>query len=490
MYPFKISPQKSSPPPSQEVSSPSPLHFGSLSLYDLHHGLMKKRFSSVELTQEFLQKIEEKDSMFKAFISVTAEQALNQAQAADERRQEGRATLLTGIPIAIKDNIATAQIPTTSGSLSLMNFIPSQDAAVVKRLKSAGAVLLGKLNMDAFALGTTNESSEFGRTRNPINIDFVPGGSSGGSSAAVAGGLCAASLGTDTGGSIRQPAAFCGVVGLKPTPRRIHQAGIVPLCARFDSVGPMTQNVQDCALFLAEVSDFKFPKLTEELLKKIKGRKIAVPREILLSARLDIDIEVFRAFERALCRLRELGAILEGVDLPSFEGMNDIYTPLVDADLFRNYSFGWKSKRRRSSAENLMEEMKKFLSSSHRNYGPRMERRIQKGSEYLNPENNCLKECKIQLREIQNRYEEIFRDFDLIITPTTPIKPCRLGAGDHEDIVDSDLFTRAANLTGIPAISVPFGKSQEGLPLGIQFMAPAFGEEVLFESAYCLEKIQ
>lgn len=407
---------------------------------------------------------------------------------------------LVGVPFAVKDNLCTKGMRTTCGSEMLKDFVPTYSATVVNRLQGAGAVLLGKTNMDEFAFGSTTESSYFGPTYHPVDRTRVPGGSSGGSAAAVAAGACGFALGTDTGGSIRQPAAYCGVVGLKPTYGLVSRRGLIAYASSMDQAGPLTKDVRDCAAVLQVIAgkdglDATSVK-TEQVFypdackAEVKGLRIAMADG---APGIRLQPEVAEALRLAGDTLRSLGAEVENVQLPYLEYMVPTYYTLACAEASSNLERfdGVKYGYREQDTDTLSELYEKSRTKA---FGPEVKRRILLGTYVLSAgfyDQYYLKALKVR-RRIKEAYDSLFKQYDLILCPTAPTTAPRLGAyrGNTLAMYQSDLFTIPANLTGCPAISVPFGKDAEGLPIGLQLMGRSFSETVLFQGASALEREQ
>jgi aspartyl-tRNA(Asn)/glutamyl-tRNA(Gln) amidotransferase subunit A len=491
----------------------------SLSINRLVPLLARGEVSPVEVTDQLLQRIGEQDGALNAYITVDAEGARAQAKAAEGRLARGEATPLTGIPLALKDVIVTRGLRTTCGSRILENFVPPFDATVTRQLKNAGAVILGKANMDEFAMGSSTENSAFGPTHNPWHRDCIPGGSSGGSAAAVAADLCTASLGSDTGGSIRQPAAHCGVVGLKPTYGLVSRYGLVAYASSLDQIGPLTKEVADAALLLAFIAGHdpkdstsfnpgagngsNYQRMLEglqdcipeygprwlgvNLKNDIKGIRVGVPREYFGEG---LDPEVEAAIRAALRTLESLGAELVEVSLPHTEYAVATYYVVAVAEASSNLArydgvkYGFRAEGR-----NLLEM---YARTRTRGFGPEVRRRIMLGTYALSAgyyEAYYKKASQVRAL-IRRDFEEAFRRCDLVATPVSPTPAFRLGEklADPLTMYLSDIFTISANLAGIPGISVPCGFSSQGLPMGLQLLGPPFGEMTIFHAAHAFEQ--
>jgi aspartyl-tRNA(Asn)/glutamyl-tRNA(Gln) amidotransferase subunit A len=469
-----------------------------LSLKEASDKLKAKEVSSRELTEAVLNRIAAVDDKVKAFVTVTAEQALAQADAMDKALAKGEATSpLAGIPINLKDVLSTRGIRTTCSSKILENFVPVYDATVVERLRNAGTVLVGKTNMDEFAMGSSTENSRFFTTHNPWNLDTVPGGSSGGSSAAVAAGMGFLSLGSDTGGSIRQPASLCGVVGLKPTYGRISRYGLIAFASSLDQIGPFTRDVTDCALVLNTIAGFDnrdstsidqpIPDYTKALNPDIKGMRLALPKEYFVEG---IDPGVEHAIRAAVVKLQELGAHVEEVSMPHTKYALSTYYIIAPSEASANLArydgvkYGFSDKE----APNLIEG---YFSTRDQGFGREVKRRIMIGTYALSSgyyDAYYLKAQKVRTL-IKSDFDKVFETFDAIISPTSPTVAFKIGerAADPLAMYLSDVCTIPANMAGIPGISIPGGFS-EGLPVGLQILGPALGEEKVLQIAYAYEQ--
>ena len=466
----------------------------SLSVSELCALSRKKEVKAEEIVLSFLNKIQEQDEKISAFLLVLEEKALARAREIDHKKEKGK---LAGIPIAIKDNILTRGIRTTCASRILENFIPAYSATVVERLEKEDAVIIGKTNMDEFAMGSSTENSAFFITKNPWDLRRVPGGSSGGSAAAVAAEETPASLGSDTGGSVRQPAAFCGIVGLKPTYSRVSRYGLVAFASSLDQIGPLTRTVEDSALLLqviagwdgrdSTLSSQPVPDYLKEMKEGLGSIKAAYLKENVIKA---IDPEVKEIYSNTLKRLEEMGAELHEIDFPSWEYALACYYILAPSEASSNLARydGVRYGFRHSPAESLKEM---YLSTRTEGFGPEVKRRILLGTFALSSgyyDAYYLKAAKTR-NIICQEFKEAFKEVDFILTPTTP-EPAFL-IGEKEEPITmylSDVFTVTANLAGIPAISIPAGLTKQNFPVGLQVMANYFQESLLFKLAFLLEK--
>ena len=444
-----------------------------------------------------MERIKERDGELNAYLTVDESGALEQAKAAEARLGRGEGPALTGIPLALKDVMTTRGLRTTCGSRILENFVPPFDATVVARLRREGAVFLGKANMDEFAMGSSTENSAFGPTRNPWNRDYIPGGSSGGSAAAVAADLCIGALGSDTGGSIRQPACHCGVVGLKPTYGRVSRYGLVAYASSLDQIGPLTKEVRDAALLLQAIAGHDpkdstsvpqpVPDYAAALGREIRGLKIGVPREYFGHG---LDPEVEAAIRAALKTLEGLGAELIEVSLPHTEYAVATYYVVAVAEASSNLArYDGVKYGFRAEGKNLMET---YLNTRTQGFGAEVRRRIMLGTYTLSAGYyDAYYKKGSQVRALIRRdFETAFQDCALIACPVSPTPAFRLGEklADPLTMYLSDIFTISANLAGIPGISVPCGFSSGGLPIGLQLLGPPFGEAEILQAAYAFEQ--
>ena len=469
----------------------------SLSISELAPLLARREVSPVEVTEQFLERIQRVDGQLNSYLTVDAEGARAQAREAEGRLGRGEATPLTGIPLALKDVLTTRGLRTTCGSKILENFVPPFDATVCAKLREAGAVFLGKVNMDEFAMGSSTENSAFGPTHNPWDRDYIPGGSSGGSAAAVAADLCTGSLGSDTGGSIRQPACHCGVVGLKPTYGRVSRYGLVAYASSLDQIGPLTKEVRDAALLLNCIAghdrrdstsvDQPVPDYLEGLGREIKGLKIGVPREYFGPG---LDPEVAGAVQAALKTLEGLGAEIIEVSLPNTEYAVAVYYVVAVAEASSNLArYDGVKYGVRQEGRNLLEM---YAATRTRGFGAEVRRRIMLGTYALSAGYyDAYYRKASQVRAlIRGDFDAAFGKCDLLATPVSPTPAFRLGEkmADPLTMYLSDIFTISANLAGVPGISVPCGFSSAGLPIGLQLMGPPFGEAALLQAAYAFEE--
>jgi aspartyl-tRNA(Asn)/glutamyl-tRNA(Gln) amidotransferase subunit A len=471
-----------------------------LSIQQLRDGFRKKEFSVREVVTAFLGRIDQTNGKTGSFLTVLAEAALQEADLLDRRLRAGEMEPgpLTGVPIALKDNIVTAGVATTCGSRMLESFRPPYDATVVKRLRQAGAIILGKTNCDEFAMGSSTENSAFFPTRNPWNLERVPGGSSGGSAAAVASLQVPGALGSDTGGSIRQPAAFCGVVGLKPTYGRVSRFGLVAFASSLDQIGPLAGSAYDAALLLEAIAGHdpsdstSAPRatgsFTADLGKELRGLRVGIPREWFGTG---LDRTVESRIREALGTLEGLGCSLVELSLPHTQYAIGTYYIIAPAEASSNLArydavkYGFRTGEVRD-----LDDM--YRRSRSEGFGAEVKRRIMIGTYVLSSgyyDAYYLKAGKVRTL-IGEDYRQAFRQVDILVGPTTPSPPFRLGekTEDPLEMYLSDVYTVTANLAGIPAISVPCGFTPEALPVGLQILGPHFAEALLLQVAHALEQ--
>jgi aspartyl-tRNA(Asn)/glutamyl-tRNA(Gln) amidotransferase subunit A len=451
-----------------------------------------------EVTEAYFARIAKLDDRLAAYLTLTRERALAAAGAADARHRAG-APLgpLDGVPIAYKDVLCTEGVPTTCGSKILERFVPPYDATAVARLTAAGAVMLGKTNMDEFAMGSSTEHSAFRPTRNPWDLERVPGGSSGGSAAAVAGDLAPAALGTDTGGSVRQPAAFCGVVGLKPTYGRISRYGLIAFASSLDHIGPLTRDVRDAALLLSALAgvdphdstsvDEPVPDYPALLEGGVRGLKLGVPREYFGGG---LDVEVEAAVRAAIAKLADLGAIIEEVSLPNTDYGLAVYYIVAPAEASSNLARydGVKYGLRAPGGKDLIDMESRTRAAG---FGAEVKRRIMLGTYALSAGYYDAYYGRAQkVRTLVRRdFEAAFARVDLLIAPTTPTVAFKHGEkADPLAMYLNDVFTVGGDLAGLPAISLRCGFNAAGLPIGLQLMARPFDEARLLRTAYAYEQ--
>ena len=462
--------------------------------------LKKGEYSSRELTDAYIAQIENTDSEIGAYITTDFETALKKAEAVDKKRLSGESLEpLAGIPCAIKDNICTKGVKTTCASKMLENYIPPYDACVIEELKKADVVILGKLNMDEFAMGSTTENSAFKTTKNPADITRVPGGSSGGSAACVAAKEAAFTLGSDTGGSIRQPASFCGVVGMKPTYGTVSRYGLVAFASSLDQIGPLTSTVKDNAIVLNAIScadkrdatniyksqdDF-----TEDIGKGIKGMKIGLPKEFFGEGiSHDVKTAVFEAAER----MKNEGAEIVDISMPSIDNALAAYYIISSAEASSNLSRfdGVRYGYRTDCFENIHDLYKKSRSEG---FGKEVKRRIMLGTFALSSGYyDAYYKKALQIRSIvMNDFENSFKKCDFILSPVAPTVAYKLGEKSKNplEMYMGDAYSVPVNIAGVPAISVPCGRGEGNMPVGAQLIGPAFSEKMLYRAAAVLEEV-
>lgn len=469
----------------------SDLHL--LSLGEQIHGLASGQFSSVELTQHYLQRISTLDSQLNSFITVTPELALAQATAADQRRADGQAHALTGIPIAQKDIFCTQGVKTSCGSKMLDNFIAPYNATVVEQINAAGLVMLGKTNMDEFAMGSSNENSFYGAVKNPWSLDRVPGGSSGGAAAAVAADLAPLATGTDTGGSIRQPASFCGLTGLKPTYGRVSRFGMIAYASSLDQGGPMARDAFGCAQLLQVMAGHDSKDSTSvdqpvddyigDLNQSLKGLRIGVPKQYFADG---LDAEVKAKIEAALQQLEALGATLVEINLSTTEAAIPAYYLIAPAEASSNLSrYDGVRYGHRCDAPTDLTDL--YMRSRAEGFGTEVQRRILIGTYALSAgyyDAYYLKAQKVR-RLIQQDFLNAFEQCDVIAGPTAPTTAYALGAKqDPVSMYLGDIYTIAVNLAGLPAISAPCGFDAAQLPIGLQLIGNYWREAQLLNIAH------
>ena len=470
-------------------------------IHDLHERLAGGSLSAADLTESVLQRLEAVEPRVRAYVTVTAQQARRQAARADDDFARGEVrSPLQGIPLAIKDNICTMGVRTTCGSRILEQFVPPYDATVMQRLQAAGAVVIGKANMDEFAMGSSTETSYFTPTRNPWgDADYVPGGSSGGPAAAVSAGLCAAALGSDTGGSIRQPAAMTGVVGLKPTYGRVSRFGLVAFASSLDQIGPLTRDVRDAALMLQAIAGHDprdstsgavpVPDYAGVLDRGVKGLRLGVPGEYFVAG---MDPEVEAAVRAGIETLRQAGAELVEVSLPHTAYAVATYYILANAEASANLArydgvrFGYRAAEPADLSD-------MYTRTRAEGFGAEVKRRIMLGTYALSSGyyDAYYKKAQ-QVRTLFRRdFQSVFGACDALLTPVSPTPAFRLGErlDDPLQMYLADIFTIPMNLAGVPALSVPCGLTTSRLPIGLQIAAPPFREDVLLQVGAAFEAV-
>jgi aspartyl-tRNA(Asn)/glutamyl-tRNA(Gln) amidotransferase subunit A len=470
-----------------------------LTIHAAHELLKTKQISSVELTKEYLARIKAVDPQVRAIVTVTEEYALQQAKKADTAIAAGNCNPLTGVPFLLKDNMSTKGIKTTCSSKMLENFMPPYSATVVEKLNNAGAVMVGKANMDEYAMGSSTENSAFFTTHNPWDLSRVPGGSSGGSAAGVAANEAVFALGSDTGGSIRQPAGFCSVTGLKPTYGRVSRYGLVAFASSLDQIGPLTKDALDAALVMNVISGHDtadstsateaVPDYTKGLTKDLKGLKIGIPKEYFVKG---MQPEVETVIKEAIRQLEALGAKVDwGVSLPQTPHALAVYYIIAPSEASANLARYDGSKYGFSflNTDNMWEGMEK---TKQFGFGPEVKRRIMLGNYALSSgyyDAYYLKAQKVRTL-IRREFDAAFEKYDALVTPTSPTVPFKIGerADDPLQMYLSDVCTLPVNIAGIPGISIPAGFVR-GLPVGMQIIGKPFSEETILKISYAYQQI-
>jgi aspartyl-tRNA(Asn)/glutamyl-tRNA(Gln) amidotransferase subunit A len=470
-----------------------------LTIHELHDKLTKRETTAVDIVGSVFNRIDAVEDKVHAYIGFMKEEAYKQAARADEDIKKGHIQALTGIPIALKDVLCTKGFKTTCASHILHNYIPPYDATVIEKLQQAGAVFTGKTNMDEFAMGSSTENSYFGVTRNPWNIERIPGGSSGGSAAAVAADECIASIGSDTGGSIRQPAALCGVIGMKPTYGRVSRFGLVAFASSLDQIGPITKDVEDCAILMNVMAGYDSKDSTSVPMdvtdyrsfvgRDIRGWTVGIPKEYFIEG---IDPEVMASLQETIKVVEKAGARCVEVSLPHTDYCVAVYYIIAPAEASSNLARydGVKYGYRANDSRDLLGMYKKTRSEG---FGEEVKRRIMIGTYALSSGYyDAYYRKASQVRALIKRdFDQAFNLCDVILTPTTPTAAFKIGekTDDPLQMYLSDVFTISSNLAGIPGISVPCGFTRSGLPIGVQFLAGHFEEGKLIQIASVFEKL-
>jgi aspartyl-tRNA(Asn)/glutamyl-tRNA(Gln) amidotransferase subunit A len=474
------------------------MNLSALTLHEAREKLRRREFSAQELTEAVFRRISETEEMVHSHITLCRATALQEAKQADERlKTEKNPHTLLGIPIAVKDNFLRRGVRTTCASKILENFVPPYDSTTVKMLRASGAIITGKTNLDEFAMGSSVENSAFFPTRNPWDTSRVPGGSSGGSAVAVAADQCIAALGTDTGGSIRQPASFCGIVGLKPTYGRVSRYGIISFASSMDQVGPLTKDVRDCALMLEATASYdpadstsanrSVPQYSASLTGDVKGLRLGIPKEYFISG---IQPEVEQAVRDAVRQLEKNGAVIKEISLPHTDYAVAVYYIVATAEASSNLArYDGMRYGRRARAKDLTET---YLLSRAEGFGPEVKRRIMLGTYVLSAgyyDAYYLKAQRVRTLMRQD-FDEAFKTCDAIITPTAPTTAFKIGekTQDPLQMYLSDIYTISANLAGLPALSLPCGFDSVGLPIGMQIIGKHFDEPAILRIAYAYEQ--
>ncbi|RMD71908.1 MAG: Asp-tRNA(Asn)/Glu-tRNA(Gln) amidotransferase subunit GatA [Cyanobacteria bacterium J149] len=470
------------------------------SIKKLHQQIKNKERSAVEITQEYLQRIGELEPKLKSFLCVTSDLALETAKQVDEKVAKGEEIgVLAGIPIAIKDNMSTKGIPTTCASRILENFIPSYESTVTQKLRDQGAVIVGKTNLDEFAMGSSTENSGYQVTANPWDLERVPGGSSGGSAAAVSANECVVSLGSDTGGSIRQPASFCGVVGLKPTYGLVSRFGLVAYASSLDQIGPFAHTVEDTAILLGAIAGHdpkdstslkvKIPDYGQSFTTDLQGLKVGVIKETYSDG---LDNIVAEKVNQAIKELEKLGAQVKEISCPRFRYGLPIYYIIAPSEASANLARydGVKYGIRDESADNLLEM---YTKTRAKGFGAEVKRRIMLGTYALSAgyyDAYYLKAQKVRTL-IKQDFDNAFQDVDVLVCPTSPTTAFKAGekTDDPLSMYLSDLMTIPVNLAGLPGMSLPCGFDENNLPIGMQLIGNVLREDVLFKVGYAYQQV-
>jgi aspartyl-tRNA(Asn)/glutamyl-tRNA(Gln) amidotransferase subunit A len=469
------------------------------SIRELHHQLVGKEISAIELTQAALDRIEAVEPRLRSFLRVTTDVAIAQAQRVDDRIAAGETIgLLAGIPLGIKDNLCTQGVTTTCGSRILENFVPPFESTVTDRLFSSGAVMVGKTNLDEFAMGSSTENSAYQVTANPWDLACVPGGSSGGSAAAVAGGQCVASLGSDTGGSIRQPASYCGIVGLKPTYGRVSRYGLVAYASSLDQIGPFGRSVEDVAVMLGAIAGYDpkdatslnvaVPDYTESLIPDLKGLRVGIIRETFGEG---LSPVVAASVEAAIAQLKSLGAEIKEISCPRFRYGLPTYYIIAPSEASANLARydGVKYGARSLEADNLLDM---YTQTRAQGFGAEVKRRIMIGTYALSAgyyDAYYLKAQQVRTL-IKEDFDAAFEQVDVLVSPTAPTTAFRAGekTADPLSMYLSDLMTIPVNLAGLPGLSLPCGFDEGGLPIGLQIIGNVLREDLVLRTAYAYEQ--
>ena len=468
-----------------------------LGIAELRKMLEKREISGVDIYSSVFNRIDAVEGRIRAYVTVTREKALEMAGQSDKELAAGSGKTLSGLPVAVKDNICTKGILTTCASKILSNFIPPYESTVTSKLLENGYVLSGKTNMDEFAMGSSTENSGFHITRNPWDTERVPGGSSGGSAAAVAADECIAALGSDTGGSIRQPASFCGVVGLKPTYGRVSRYGLVAFASSLDQIGTLTKNTTDAAILMNIISGrdpqdstsapVEVPDFTALLGKDVKGLRLGIPKEYFVGG---IDPEVEQAVHDAIKHYEALGAIPQEISLPHSAYAVAAYYVLATSEASSNLArYDGVKYGLRTEGKDLLEM---YMKSRAEGFGPEVKRRIMLGTYTLSSGyyDAYYKKAQQVRTLIKNDFENAFRDVDLIVTPTAPTPAFKAGekTDDPLQMYLADIFTISVNLAGVPAISIPCGFTAGALPVGLQLIGRHYDEGLLLRASYAFEQ--
>ncbi|MCT4563284.1 MAG: Asp-tRNA(Asn)/Glu-tRNA(Gln) amidotransferase subunit GatA [Maledivibacter sp.] len=471
-----------------------------MTIDEIQRGYIEKKFTAREIIRAYMDRIKRLDKNINSFITLCEEEALREAEIIDEKLNKGENIgLLGGIPVAIKDNMCTRGIKTTCASKILEDFIPPYDATVVKRLKDDGAIIIGKTNMDEFAMGSSTENSAFKVTKNPWDLSKVPGGSSGGSAAALASGFAPLTLGSDTGGSIRQPAAFCSAVGLKPTYGLISRYGLIAFASSLDQIGTFTKTVKDCALSLGviqgndpldgtSIQSEPVKDYLADLDRGVEGLKVGVPKEFFQKG---LDTEIYGAIRGSIKVLEGMGAIVEEISLPIAESGLSAYYIISSAEASSNLArydgirYGYRAEKFEG-----LEEL--IVNSRTEAFGEEVKRRIMLGTYVLSSGyyDAYYKKAMKFRKKIRNKFKETFKNYDIILSPTSPVLPFNIGERTQQplEMYLADIYTVNINIAGLPAISIPCGFSKDKLPIGLQLIGDHYTEKKLLQTAYSLEQ--
>jgi aspartyl-tRNA(Asn)/glutamyl-tRNA(Gln) amidotransferase subunit A len=471
----------------------------SLTIREAHEMLTSKKISSLELTQAVLQRAHEIDPKIKSYVTITGDLALEQAKQADERLSKGEnVTSLTGIPFAVKDCISTRGVRTTCSSKILVDYVPQYNATVTNKLAEAGAVLMGKTNMDEFGMGSSCENSAFFNTHNPWDLDRVPGGSSGGSAAAMSASLCSFSLGEDTGGSVRMPAGFCNVTGIKPTYGRVSRYGLISLVSSFDCIGPMARDVYDCATVLETIAghdeqdsttfNSPVPQYNKNLGKSIKGMTIGIPKEYFVSG---MEAGVESSIQEAIRAFEKLGMTIREVSLPNTKYALPVYYLLLFAEASSNLARFDGTRFGLSVSENARDVLDIYLQTRHEGFGDEVKRRIMLGAYALSAgyyDAYYLKAQKVRTL-LRRDFETALATCDFLLAPTCPTTAFKLGekTNDPLEMYLSDIYVVATNPAGVPALALPCGFSKD-MPVGMQLIGKHLDEQTLFQVGHAYQQ--
>ena len=470
-----------------------------MTVSEIKEAYQNKELTVPEVIKAFMEEIKAKDNAIKAYITVCEDEAMKKAEEIQEKMEKGEQLgILAGIPIAIKDNICTKGIKTTCASKMLENFIPPYDATVIRKLENAGAIIIGKTNMDEFAMGGSTENSAFFATKNPVNLQKVPGGSSGGSAAAVCGNMAPVSLGSDTGGSIREPASFCGIIGMKPTYGLVSRYGLVAFASSLDQIGPFSKTVKDNAILLSAIAghdemdttsaDIATQNYTDALINNVKGLKIGIPKEYFGEG---LNEEVRQALEKAINTYKELGAEVSECSLPTTQYALPAYYVIACAEASSNLGrfdgirYGYRTDK--------FEDLKDiYRNSRSEGFGEEVKRRILLGTYVLSSGyyDAYYKKAQKVRTVIRDAYNKLFEKYDLLLTPTAPTTAFKIGEkiDDPIEMYLADIYTVPVNIAGLPGMSVPCKLDTNGLPISFQLITKAFGEENIFRAAYTYEQ--